>query len=245
MLSIASPAASPARRACGRQAALVPPRHGYRRPHWGLPFQGCRRALTRAGAAWQAEAGAGGRGDRCLRWTAGEGDSSRHRNRGAIDVAQVCVGTTQPGRVRIVPAQSGIRRSFSPIRYRMEWQRSATQNDARPLVDRHRPPAPPEGAATGVRHSAGMGPHQLLSYAAAANALLCNVREHLPIVNMWAADDGAITFRARVPSEPFCPCASLLAEPLEIRPFAGTHHIVLCVRSVPGFEASPVHQPTE
>ena len=120
----------------------------------GLPVRAAserERPLTRAGSAWQAEAGAGGRGDRRPRWTAGKGDGSRHRYRGAIDVAQVCVGTTQPGRVRILPAQSGIRRSFSPIRYRMEWQRSATQNDARPLVDRHRPPAPPEGAATGDR----------------------------------------------------------------------------------------------
>ena len=49
----------------------------------------------------------------------GPGDGSRHRNRGAIDVAQACVGTTQPGRVRIVPAQLGIRRSFSPVLYQI------------------------------------------------------------------------------------------------------------------------------
>ena len=76
------------------------------KPRRCLACQGSAPARLRASAPLRARhrrgelrAGSVGCGDRRPRWTAGKGDvCSRHRSRGAIDVAQVCVATTHLGR---------------------------------------------------------------------------------------------------------------------------------------------------
>ena len=105
------------------------------------------RAFAGAGSAWQAQAGSSGDGDRRPRWLAGQ----------AAATMRWCYRVAQAGSARRAPDRSGAvghpAEFFAGSVAHEVPPRAAIRDDARPMTDRHGPPAPP-GCAVSAAPSA-------------------------------------------------------------------------------------------
>ena len=132
LLSIASPAASPPRRTCGRSAAPGP-RLARVCPS-GTRISAPLQVRGRRGRLKQVR---GGRGVRRPRWTAGRAAAADVHG-GATRAAQIGISSARCGSFRHSWASGGV---FRPFCTRQATHRAATRDVARPMTGLHGPPA--------------------------------------------------------------------------------------------------------